>query len=103
MQKLINSSKELNKLYSPKIAGTIQIRMSQLVAAENLSHISQLPPMGLHKLTGNRKFQYAISVKEKIRIVFYPLDDNEEIIEDTNLAKDKVRKIRIIEVVDYHG
>lgn len=103
VQKSINSSKELSKQYPPKIAGTIQLRMSQLAAAENLSQISQLPPTRLHKLTANRKFQFAVDAKEKVRIVFYLIDENDEIIEDPDVPKEQVRKIRIIEVVDYHG
>lgn len=77
-----------------KIAGTIQLRLSQF---------SQILFIRLHKLTGKRKFQYAVDVKEKLRIVFYPIDDEDEIIEDPDIPKKQVRKIRIIEVVDYHG
>lgn len=103
LNKLISSNRELCKEYTPKIASTIQLRMSQLAAAENLSQISQLPPTRLHKLTGNRKFQFAVDIKEKFRIVFYLVDENDEIIEDPDVPKNSVRKIRIIEVVNYHG
>jgi len=100
--KRLSSSKELNKAYSAKVAQTVTIRMTQLVAADNLGQISHLPPMGLHKLTADRKHQYAVWIKEKYRIVFYGLYDDHTIIEDSDYPKESIKKIRIIEVVNYH-
>ena len=102
MNNLLTSGKELKKAYSVKIADTIGLRLTQLNAADNLGQIPHHLPWGLHKLKNNRKDQYAVWVKEKYRIVFYPLDDNLEIIRDPEFPKEKIRSINILEVVNYH-
>lgn len=92
----------MNKEYPSKVAEAVRLRLTQLRAANNLSQITHHPPMGLHKLTGNRKNQFAVWAKDKYRIVFYALDDEEQIIKDPDVPRDLIRKIKIIEVVNYH-
>jgi toxin HigB-1 len=61
-------------------------RLNELNAATSLQDISPLASMGLHKLTGNRKGFWAITVNGPWRIVFRFEDGD---------AYD-------VEIVDYH-
>ncbi|WP_233191940.1 type II toxin-antitoxin system RelE/ParE family toxin [Sporosarcina sp. P34] len=102
LKKILDSPKAMNKEFPSKVADAVRLRLTQLRAAENLSQITHHPPMGLHKLTGNRKNQFAIWAKEKYRIVFHALDEEDQIIKDLDVPKDTIQKIKIIEVVNYH-
>lgn len=61
-------------------------RLSELNAAPSLGSLSPLKSVGLHKLKGNRKGFWAISVNGPWRIVFR--------FEDGNAHE--------VEIVDYH-
>lgn len=102
LQKHLSTTNEMKKNYTPKVVKAIQLRMTQLNGADNLGQIETFPPVGLHKLEGDRKNQYAVWVKEKYRIIFYGIDQDNEIITEPGYPKDKITKIRIIEVVNYH-
>lgn len=102
LHKTMSSSRELKKEFPPKIADAIGLRLTQLKAANNLSQIPHHLPFGLHKLTGNRKNQYAVWAKEKYRIIFYALDENDKKITNPDFPKEEIRGINIIEVVNYH-
>lgn len=101
--KTCNNRVELNKAFPTKVADTVALRITQLKAADNLSQISHVPPIGLHKLKGSRKNQFAVWTKEKYRIIFQCLAEDLSVIEDTEYPKEKITKISIIEVVNYHG
>lgn len=101
-EKLINSDKELNKKYPVKVAKTVKLRMTQLIAFNDFSQVTHLPPLRLHKLTGDRSHQYAVDVSEKYRLVFEILDEEGLAIKDPEYPRNLVHIIKIIEVVNYH-
>lgn len=102
LKKLLDDGKKLDREYSKKVADSIKLRLTQLRGFSDLSEVSTFPPILLHKLTQNRSDQYAVWAKEKYRIIFYALDDNENIIRDPDYPKKQIKKIKIIEVVNYH-
>jgi proteic killer suppression protein len=62
------------------------IKLHMLDASENIEDLRNPPSNRLHKLQGNRKNQYSISINEKYRICF-EWDDN---------------KASNVEIIDYH-
>ena len=58
----------------------------------------ELPP-----LKGKRKGQFAVYVKQPFRIVFQPYHDPIPKKEDGTIDLERVTRVLILEVVDYHG
>lgn len=101
--KLFNSKEKLRKKYGDKIAAKIAQRLTELHAVDNLSQISNLPPARLHELDHNRKNSYSVDLDEKLRLVFNPFEEPLPLKKDGGIDKEKITKIKIIEVVNYHG
>lgn len=96
LEKRFNSEKELIKAYGAKNAKIIKMRMSFLRAASSLSTVPVTPPFYRHKLKGNYKGCYAVSLKHPFRLIFRPVQGGC----DSELAE--VTVIEIITVEDYH-
>jgi plasmid maintenance system killer protein len=103
LEKLLNSGKELRKTYGADCGDRIRRRLDDLHAAETLAVAKTLPQMRCHGLSGDRKGQIAADAKHPYRIVFEPADDPVPKTSDGGLDWARVRTIRILEVVDYHG
>jgi len=91
------------KEWGAENAKKLLLRHTQLLAAGNLEIFSTLPGTGFHPLTGDRKDQFACYGKHPFRLVFEA--DHDPVPQKTGGGVDLsvVTKIRIIEVVDYHG
>lgn len=77
--------------------------LTYLEESDVLDDVPTLPPTSLHSLDRNRKGQFAVGHKKrKNRIVFVPDHDPLPTINNEELDKKKVTKIKILEVKDYH-
>lgn len=103
LQKTCGSETESNKNWGRATAKRVRQRLVELAAADTLSDVSHLPPARCHELTGRRKGQFAVVVSTKMRLIFkpdhHPVPQNKEGGIDLN----KITKIIILEVTDYHG
>ena len=102
LQKACNSQKECIRKYGLENARKIMQRLAELQAAETLADISTLPPPRCHELTGEREGEFAVDVKQPHRIVFVPNHDPTPLNEEGGIDRNKVTKIRILEITDYH-
>lgn len=103
MQKTCASEKECIKTWGAKRGRLVMRRLLDLSAAECLADVSRLPPVRCHELHQNREGQLGVLLEHPYRLVFEPAEDPIPAREDGGLDWVKVKKIRIIEVVDYHG
>ncbi len=87
------------KEYGTKIGSKLTQRVMELQAAVTLRDIKNIPSARLHHLEGKRDKQYAVDLVHPYRLVFEPLLDEETKI----FELDKIKVIKIEEVVDYHG
>lgn len=78
-------------------------RHAELQAADNLEIFGTLPGTGFHPLKGDRKDQFACSGKYPFRLVFEADHNPAPRKTDGGVELSLVTKIRILEVVDYHG
>jgi toxin HigB-1 len=78
----------------------IMRRITQVVAAECLADLTHRPPFRRHKLSGKRDGQYALDIDGGLRLVLQPLQCNGE--PDLTSDPSEVRRVRIMEVIDYH-
>ena len=103
MQRTCNDRKLLQAAYGEPNAKKIERRLFELYSVDDLSQIPVNPPARRHLLTGNRAGQFAVVVKEPFRIIFIPMNDPLPILPDGGIDINKVTKIKIIEIGDYHG
>lgn len=109
--KLEFKSKKLKKLcedpkiaqieLGPQIGIKLTLRVNEFRAAKNLNDIAKNSAVnGFHPLSGDRKNEFAVTLKEPHRLVF-SINNEETNLED--LTYNDIEFIKIEEVIDYHG
>jgi len=71
-------------------------RITEMEAADNLQVLRALPAPRCHLLLGDRNGQYAVDLIHPKRLVFLPVTELREIIENL------ITEVIILEIVDYH-
>lgn len=87
--------KELGEAGAKKLCS----RLADLAAAANLAEVTAGRP---HPLKGNRQGEFAVDLQGAKRLVFDPADDPIPRHEDGSIAWEKVTKVRITFIGDYH-
>jgi proteic killer suppression protein len=77
-------------------------RLASLRAAPTLKDMDGVPGR-CHQLSADRAGEFAVSLWSAYRLIFVPDHDPVPAADDGGIAQDKVTKISITEVVDYHG
>ncbi|ARW47562.1 hypothetical protein S1001342_01230 [Acetobacter pasteurianus subsp. pasteurianus] len=103
LQKVFNTWALLVRDYGEKQAKVIARRMSVLANAPTLQQVPAQKPERCHKLTNNRKHQYAVDALHPFRIVFKVNHNPIPLLEDGGIDLSLVTNITICEVVNYHG
>lgn len=103
LQRACNSERDLIRRWGKDRGHTIGRRLQQLAAADNLLVLSLVRPAKFHALKGQRAGQFAVDGDYPYRIVFEPNDRIVPRKPDGGPDLQRITKIRIIEVVDYHG
>lgn len=76
------------------LARPIRVVLSMLDAAPNLEMVPSVPPTLRHKLTGDYKGCWGITLKENWRMVIQPL---------VGVEPSDITEVIVLDVVDYHG
>ena len=80
----------------------LQQRLMELNAASCLADISRVPSARCHPLTGDRKGQLSVDLKQPYRLLFIPANDPMPKKKDGGLDWSRVTEIGIIEIIDTH-
>ncbi len=99
IKKQCEDSKHAQKYYGSRIGTLLTQRVGELVAANSLLDIKNIPAARLHKLEGTRKNEYAVDLVHPFRLVFTPIIEGD--VEITELKS--IHIVRIEEVTNYHG
>ena len=102
IENTFNTEKLLNKNYGKEQTKYIKRRMAVLQAAPFLSDVPHVPPDRCHQLTGNRKGDFAVDLKQPYRLTFRPFNDPLPFKDDGGLDLKRINKILILDVEDYH-
>ena len=86
------------KAFGSERAKVLKLRLGVLSNAKTLADVPVEPPPRCHQLKGKRKGQFAVVLIGNWRLVFEP---DPVVKGQVNVAE--VKKIRLLEVVDYHG
>ena len=93
VRKNLSNEKIIKRSYG-RMADKIIIRLSMLQAANCLADIPNIPPTERHKLSGNYKGCWGISIEKNWRIVIRPIG--------TMMEPMDIKEIIIVDIVDYH-
>lgn len=100
LRKLCEDAKHAQKRLGDKVARRLQNRLSDLAAADSLFDLpATFHP---HALKGDREGQFAIKIDAANRIVFVAADEPVPRDQSGAIHWPAVRKIRIVEIGDYH-
>lgn len=102
MEKLCNSSKEMLAKLGDRGAKALQLRLVQITAADTLEDLRRVPGARCHELTADRKGQLAVDLVHPRRLVFEPDHNPLPAKPDGGLDWQRVTRVLVIEVVDYH-
>lgn len=102
MEKLCNSSKEMRAKLGDRNARALQLRLTQMKAADTLEDLRRVPGARCHELTGDRKGQLAVDLVHPWRLIFRPDDNPLPVKPDGGLDWQKVKRVLVIEALDYH-
>lgn len=80
----------------------LKVRLALLDSAATLADL-RAAPGHWHALGADRVGQWSTSLDGNFRLVFEPANEPLPVLPDGGLDPSRVTKIRIIEVVDYHG
>lgn len=103
LHNLCEEHKRAVRQWGERLAKEITGRLFDIQAAETLEDLCRVPGARCHPLRDNRAGQYAIKLTHNMRLVFEPLIDMEDIQIDDREFRSSVRRVRILEVKDYHG
>ena len=84
-------------------ARKVRQRLVELLAADTLAVVARIPSARLHALKGERTGQFAVDVKHPFRLIFEPAHDPIPITDDGGVDLERITRIRVLSVEDYHG
>ena len=80
----------------------LQQRLAELAATETLGDLRNLPGARCHELTGDLKGCLAVDLQHPQRLIFEPDHDPCPVKPDGGLDWDQVKRVRILDIQDYH-
>lgn len=89
MSKQLEDESSINRHYG-KMSKSIIVRLSVLMAADNLSKVPDIPPTKRHKLSNGN---WSIAISKNWRIIFRPLN---------GVDPNDIDSIEIVDIEDYH-
>ncbi len=102
-QKTCNSEREIIRRYGARCGRLLQRRLADLAAAASLAEMSSLPQARCHPLKGDRAGQFAVDLEYPRRLIVEPAHQPVPVRQDGGVDLLRVTRVRVIEVVDYHG
>ena len=100
--KICCSAKEMNAKHGKRMTEKLQQRLTELSAAETLADMRNLPSARCHELAGNLAGCLAVDLVHPDRLVFSPDHDPTPELVDGGLDWQRVTKIVIEGIGDYH-
>lgn len=98
-----NLEREGVRMWGAENARKVRRRLAELAAADSLAVVATLPSARLHPLKGNRQGQFAVDVRHPFRLIFEPNHDPIPLKGDGGVDLERVTRIRVLAVEDYHG
>ena len=101
LNKHFSTPSNLKKKYGDR-ADKILMIVSVLDSAPDLSHILSLRSLGLHRLTGNKKNHFGITINRNYRLIIKPYKSDIPYDSHGNIEYSDITSIEILDIEDYH-
>jgi len=95
--RLCQDQKYSVKKIGPMMTYKLKQRLNEIHASGNLAELKRIPGARCHDLIGNRLGQWAVDLKHPKRLIFLPCWEN-----NNDKKMNEVKKITLLEIVDYH-
>jgi proteic killer suppression protein len=102
LQKSCASDRKGRRTWGAEQWKVLKRRLAALEAAPTLADMAGVPG-NLHQLSADRAGEFALDLRGSYRLVFAPDHDPLPQLADGGIDRGLVTKVRISEVVDYHG
>lgn len=89
LRKICTDNRTAEKLYGRKMAEKLDMRLSEIAAADSVQMMVRFRIGRCHQLSNNRKGQYAVDLEHPYRLVF-------------TVTSNEIEIANIMEIVDYH-
>lgn len=97
-----SDDRRASRRFGPERWATLRRRLASLSAAPTLRDLEGVPGK-FHPLVGDRAGQFAMTVSASHRLIFVPDHNPVPMTPDGGIDRDQITRVRILEVVDYHG
>lgn len=101
LAELCNTEAQLIRKYGKAAARKISRRLQLLLSQQSLEGVRGLPG-DCHELKGKRRGQLAIDVSGSLRLIIEPAHNPSPRKPDGGLDWSVIKRVRVIEVDDYH-
>ena len=102
MQKLCNSEKEMQAKLGDRAMKVLQLRLAQIMAVPTLEDLRKVPGTRCHELIADRKGHLAIDLVHPRRLILEPDHDPLPKKLDGGLDWQKVTRVVVLAIKDYH-
>lgn len=102
LEKACTTDKAGQRKWGAKQWPVLRRRLMALRGAPSLAAMSGLPG-GCHALTADRRGQFAVDLWGPFRLIFAPDHESIPTLDDGALDLVRITRIKVLEVVDYHG
>ena len=92
----------MKAIHGDRRSKLIQRRLTEMMAAENLSVLKALPGPRLHPLTQNRAGQYSVDLDPPYRLIFEPDHDPVPKLDAGGDDWKKITRVKISEITNTH-
>lgn len=103
VRKRCSTKKEAVKAWGKLQARKVLQRLEEIRAADTLEVLQSLPAARCHPLKGDRQGQYALDLIHPHRLVFELAGDPAAYTDGKIVDPKKVKSVKILGVIDYHG
>lgn len=101
LRKQCGTAREMQKAFGTR-AKKVSQRIDEILASPNLATLIQIPTANCHPLTGDKAGKWALDVSGNFRLIFEINHNPTPRKEDGGVETEKVTKILITDVKDYH-
>jgi proteic killer suppression protein len=102
LEKSCSDDRAGNKAWGTEQWKVLRMRLASLRAASTLADMDGVPGR-CHPLTADRAGQFAMDLRGPYRLTFVPAHDPVPRLDDGGIDKDKVTRVMIEGVENYHG